>query len=100
MDATSLNTPAFFGALALIVVVAHLGGFAATRARLPSVVGELGAGILLAAIPNPFLRSLRHDSLVNACAELGVLLLLFDIGLELRTSDLRRVGARAFRVAI
>jgi Kef-type K+ transport system membrane component KefB len=95
----TLSTAEFFGALALLTVAAHLGGFAATRARLPSVVGELAAGVALAAIPSAFIRGLRNDALIDATAEFGVMLLMFDIGLELRTSDLRRVGGAAFRVA-
>jgi Kef-type K+ transport system membrane component KefB len=97
---TELSIPTFFGVLALLVVVAHLGGFVAQKLKLPSVVGELGAGIALAAIPSGVLRSLRGDVLPNACAELGVLLLLFDIGLELRTADFRRIGGRALAVAL
>ena len=93
------DVPRFFGLLAALILVAHLGGVAATRARLPSVVGELGAGIVLSAIPGPFAETLRSDRLVGACGELGVLLLMFDIGLELRTRDLRRVGWRALSVA-
>jgi Kef-type K+ transport system membrane component KefB len=99
MTAAALTIPAFFGALAILIVAAHLGGFVARRARLPSVVGELGAGIALAVIPSDFLRSLRAEILVNAFGELGVMLLMFDIGLELKTSDLRRVGVSAFFVA-
>ncbi len=99
MTAPALTIPAFFGALAILIVAAHLGGFVARRARLPSVVGELGAGIALAVIPSDFLRSLPSESLVNACGELGVMLLMFDIGLELKTSDLQRVGLSAFLAA-
>src|SRR5262245_38860881 len=99
MDPANLTIPQFFGALALLLVTAHVGGYIATRARLPSVVGELASGIVLAALPSTVFRGMRADVLVNACAELGVILLLFDIGLELRTSDLRRIGAHAAAVA-
>ena len=61
----TLSTAEFFGALALLVVAAHLGGFAATRARLPSVVGELAAGVALAVIPSAFIRGLRNDALIG-----------------------------------
>jgi Kef-type K+ transport system membrane component KefB len=94
-----LGIPAFFGVLALLVFTAHVGGVLAVRLRLPSVVGELLAGVVLAAIPSDFVHSLRHELLPNACAELGMLLLLFDIGLELRPADLHRIGVAAFRVA-
>ena len=100
MPVSNLSIPTFFGVLALLVVAAHAGGFVATRARLPSVVGELGVGIALAAMPIAALRGLRNEVLPNQAAELGVLLLLFDIGLELHTSDFRSLGWSALKVAI
>src|ERR1700753_3271309 len=99
MDAPA-DVAGLLGALALLIAVAHLGGVAASRAKLPAVVGELLAGVLLGVVPSAFVRSLRAAPLVDACAELGVALLLFDVGLELRTSELGKVGARAFGVAL
>lgn len=88
----------FFGSLALLIAVGGAGGYVATKLRFPAVLGELLAGIALGALP--FVASMRTDLLLSACGELGVLLLLFEIGLELTTGDLRRVGGGALRVAV
>ena len=88
-----------FAFLALALVVARLAGFV-ERFGQPAVLGELLAGVLLGNLGFHFLESMRHDALVGFLAELGVVILLFQIGLESSFSSLRRVGARAFGVAV
>jgi len=88
-----------FAFLALALVVARLAGFV-ERFGQPAVLGELLAGVLLGNLGFHFLEGMRHDALVGFLAELGVVILLFQIGLESSFSSLRRVGARAFGVAV
>ena len=66
------------------IVVAFLLGFAAAAARLPPLVGYLVAGFVLHAF------GFESTEAIDVIAELGVLLLLFGIGLKLKLSTLTR----------
>lgn len=88
-----------FAFLALALIVARLAGFV-ERFGQPAVLGELLAGVLLGNLGLPFLDGMRNDALVGFLAELGVVILLFQIGLESSFDSLRQVGARAFAVAV
>ncbi|ABC83434.1 cation:proton antiporter [Anaeromyxobacter dehalogenans] len=88
--------------LALLLTAAKLGGVLAVRLGQPAVLGELVAGIALGALPALGLHGaagLAHDPVLEALAELGVILLLFEVGLSTRLAELVKVGASAFLVA-
>jgi Kef-type K+ transport system membrane component KefB len=86
--------------IAIILVVAKVGGELATRARQPAVLGELLGGLLLGSIPLPLFAQLRTDPDVDLLARLGVLVLVFEVGLEATVKDVMRVGASAAAVAV
>jgi Kef-type K+ transport system membrane component KefB len=89
-------------ALVVLLSVAKLGGHAAERIGQPAVLGELLAGILVGALPLLGFHGLdfvKSDHVVDALAELGVILLLFEVGLSTRLADLMKVGLSAFLVA-
>jgi Kef-type K+ transport system membrane component KefB len=86
--------------VALILVVARLAGDVASRAKQPPVLGELLAGIALGAVPSAFVRQIASDHSVDLLAQLGVLILLFEVGLHSTVRDLLEVGAAAARVAL
>jgi hypothetical protein len=102
-DTPSRAGPVLF-ALALLVVAAKCGGVVAERWGQPSVLGELlvgiGAGNLL---PSLFgergIAFVRGDPTLHVLAEIGVLVLLFDVGLEADLRALVRVGPSAALVA-
>lgn len=72
-----------------LVVLAALGcGLIFERLRQPAVLGYILAGIILG---HPFFELIQNTSLVNALANLGVLMLLFLIGMELRLRDFKSV---------
>src|ERR671922_379598 len=104
LEAGSEFGPVLFG-LAVLVVGAKLGGLVAERWGQPSVLGELLCGIALANL-SPLVGGgagidfVRSNATLRFLAEVGVLILLFDVGLE---SDLRafaKVGVSAVLVAI
>jgi Kef-type K+ transport system membrane component KefB len=71
--------------------------------ELPPVVGELLAGIFLGnlvLIGFPFFHDFQHDQIIGFLAELGVIILLFQIGLESNTQQLVKVGTSAILVAL
>src|SRR5688572_12147111 len=62
-----------------------------------AVLGELLAGVLI----GPGVLGLVHDSeLLHALAELGVVVLLFEVGLESDLDDLLRAGRQSLLVAL
>ncbi|MBI3899728.1 MAG: cation:proton antiporter [Gammaproteobacteria bacterium] len=68
----------------------------------PAVLGELLIGIALGnlgLVGIGAFEPIKHDALIGFLAELGVVILLFQIGLESEVGAMRRVGWRAFLVA-
>ena len=92
-----MSFPDFFLVLVAIFVAAKLLGELAERIGQPAVLGELLAGVLLGSSA---LGIVDHDQeVVRLLAELGVVLLLFEIGLETRLARLLEVGSAALVVA-
>jgi Kef-type K+ transport system membrane component KefB len=84
-------------ALALLVLLAKAGGLLAERLGQPAVLGELLVGIGLGnLLPLAFAEKgiafVRSDPTLLVLAEVGVLILLFDVGLETDLRSLLRVG--------
>jgi len=90
-------------ALALILVCARLGGALFERLRMPPVLGELGAGIVLgnlSLVGFHGLDGLKSLPTVEAFAQVGVLFLLFQVGLASDIGKLAAVGLSATLVAV
>ena len=92
---------AIVGGLALLLVVAKLGGEVSTRLGQPSVLGELIVGILLGnlAFGGVALRELANDPTISAFAGIGALILLFVVGLESTVTQMLSVGLPSLLVA-
>ena len=89
-------------ALALILVAAKIGGDLAARIGQPSVLGELAFGVLIGnlnLVGFDGLEPIKHDGTISMLASLGVLILLFEVGLESTISQMMKVGLSAFMVA-
>ena len=94
-----LGWPAF--GLAVIVTAALVGGYFAVRLGQPAVLGELLAGILLGNLPGlGMLHFIAADPYLDILSRIGMLLLLFGVGVELSVRDLFSVGASALLVAL
>ena len=74
--------------LALIALVALLFGLAVSRLRQPAVIGYIAAGVVLGP---SVLGLVSNEENVALLAEMGVLLLLFVIGMELSLRSFRRI---------
>jgi Kef-type K+ transport system membrane component KefB len=95
----SSHAAALFLTLAIIILAARLAGSLARRLGQARVLGELIVGVLL----GPTLLDLMHsaalgiepahlDETIHLLAEIGVLLLMFKVGLDVHFSELRHVG--------
>jgi Kef-type K+ transport system membrane component KefB len=83
--------------LFILFTAAKAGAELFERLRQPAVVGEILAGVLIGP---QVLGWVTPDEATIALAELGVLFLLFGVGLETNPSELMRVGPTATAVAI
>lgn len=103
MDGHATFGPLLFG-VAVLLVAAKAGGVLAERWRQPPVLGELVVGIGLGNLLLPLLghhaAALGEDRTLAFLAEIGVLILLFDVGLEADLRSLVRVGPSSLLVAV
>src|SRR4051812_27089412 len=83
-------------ALALVLSAAVLCGLVLNRLRQPAVVGFILAGVVLGPTG---LGLVHHDDSIRTLADLGVLMLLFIIGMELRLQSFRLLLPVALGVA-
>ena len=98
-----LSVENFILYLLIILVFAKVFGRLAEKIGQPSVLGELLAGVVLSAgvlalIPSA--EGMVGYDVFHLLAEIGVILLLFEIGLETRLVDLVKVGPVSALVAI
>lgn len=83
--------------LAVILTAAKIGGELVGRIGQPAVLGELIAGVLL----GPSLLGLIEPiEIIKFLAEIGLILLLFKVGLESDITELMRAGSSAAIVAL
>ena len=95
--------PAVLIGVAVMLVLAKLMGEFFERLRQPAVLGELFAGILLGnLVIFGFTRaeSLKTNETVAALAEFGVIILLFEVGLESDLKEMMEVGWSSLLVAV
>ncbi len=87
--------------IALLLMVGRVSALI-ERLGQPGVLGEILAGIVLgnvALLGVGWIEPLKQDDFVRSLSELGVVILLFQIGLESDLQEMRRVGLRATAVA-
>lgn len=84
-------------AIALVTTVALLCGLALIRLRQPAIVGYIVAGIMLGPTG---LKMVENTQTVQLLAELGVIMLLFLIGMELNIRSFKSVMKTALSAAV
>jgi Kef-type K+ transport system membrane component KefB len=83
--------------IGMILIVARLFGELAAYFLAPAVIGELAAGIILGP---SLLGLIEAGDVIQIFAEVGIILLLFQIGLETDIGDLINAGGKSILVAI
>jgi len=89
--------------LAIILSAARLAGSIAERFQQPAVLGELLVGVMLGNLPGvarQFSAVVRGEPMIEMLAEVGAVILLFEIGLESTLREMLRVGLRSLVVAV
>ncbi len=92
-----MDTAHFFLSLLIILLGARLFAEIAVRLKAPAVIGELMAGIVLGP---SLLGWLEPGEMLKLLAEIGIILLLFEVGLETDVRRLVRAGKQAVTVAL
>jgi Kef-type K+ transport system membrane component KefB len=103
-----LHLPTLLLQIAFIIAVARLFGWLFRRLHQPQVVGEMVAGIALGPsllgwlAPSVSSTLFPSESLValNSVSQIGILLFLFLVGLELNLGTLRKVGHAAVVISL
>jgi len=88
--------------LAIMLVAAKIGGHFAVRMGQPSVLGELLAGVVLGNLTLVGISGFEYlgtDEAVTMLAGFGVIILLFQVGLESTVAQMLKVGPSSFLVA-
>ena len=96
-NADSVDIARVLTDLLILLVTARLAGELAERVRVPAVLGEIAAGLLIG--PSMF-GWVAGSSALTVLAEIGVILLLLDVGLETDLRELGQVGRSSLAVAV
>lgn len=84
---------------AIIMIVAAIMALISYRLKQPLVIGYIAAGMIIGPYTPPFSLVL-HTEVLNLLAEMGIVLLLFVVGLEYPIAKLRSVGTKALAIAM
>lgn len=83
--------------IALILLATKLLGLFTRRLQMPQVVGALLAGVIL----GPAALNLLHETeFIKQVAEMGVIILMFNAGLETNLTELRKAGKASLIIAV
>ncbi len=94
MPENSLTVPL---SLLIVFVAAKFMAEVFERLKLPGIVGEILAGVVIGP---QVLHWLEPNAVLSAFSDLGLIFLLFRVGLEVKPSSLMKVGGTALAVAV
>ena len=83
----------------VIMIIASAMAFISFKLKQPLVIGYIIAGIIIGPHTPPFSLILNQD-ILNLFAEMGIILLLFVVGMEFPIEKLRRIGKKALTIAL
>lgn len=95
------STGIIFLFFAILLISSKLGGIV-EKIGQPAVIGEIAAGVVLSFLAFSgigLMDDIRHSETMAFIAELGAVILLFQIGLETNIKKMAKVGVRALAVA-
>ncbi|MBI3127400.1 MAG: cation:proton antiporter [Candidatus Tectomicrobia bacterium] len=83
--------------LTLILIASRVGAVAVERVKMSAVIGEIGVGIILGA---SILGVLHPNEFLQRISTMGVIFMIFLVGLETKLDHILRVGKMALVVAL
>ena len=83
--------------ITLILIASRVGAIAVERIKMSSVIGEIGVGIILGA---SVLGVLHPSEFLTRISAMGVIFMIFLVGLETKLDHILRVGPMALVVAL
>lgn len=86
--------------IAIILVAAKLGAEIMRRIHQPAVIGELFAGVIIGYYGLGLLPHAEPGDVFSTLAEIGVVLLLFEVGLETKLDEFIQLGSTSILVAL
>ncbi len=89
--------------LIIILLAAKIGGDVVERFKQPAVLGELIIGMVignLVLVGIDVFEPFKHSLTLEVLAEIGVIILLFQVGLESSIKEMMKVGLASFMVAV
>ena len=92
-----MDVSGFFLKLLIILVAARAAAEVFAYLRLPAVVGEVAAGVLIGP---SLLNVLQVEPVFSLLAEIGILLLLFEVGMDTDAAQLAKTGGESSLVAL
>jgi len=93
-----MHTTTFLQDLAMVMMVAGLVTILFHRFKQPVVLGYIIAGVIVGPYTPPY-PLIHNQDTINTLSELGVILLMFSLGLEFSLKKLKQVGGIAFIAA-
>ena len=86
--------------IAIILIAAKFGAEIMRRINQPAVIGELVIGIVIGYYGLGLLPHFESGDVVSTLAEIGVILLLFEVGLETNLDEFIELGSTSLIVAL
>jgi monovalent cation:H+ antiporter-2, CPA2 family len=83
----------------IIMVIASVMALISYKLKQPMVIGYIIAGMIIGPYTLPFSLLINPD-ILNLFAEIGIILLLFVVGMEFPIEKLRSIGKRALVIAL
>ena len=84
---------------AIIMIIAAVMTIISYKLKQPLILGYIGAGIIIGPHTPPF-SFINNVEVLNLFAEIGIILLLFTVGMEFPIRNLRKIGKRATIITV
>ncbi len=84
---------------AIIMIIASVMTIISYKLKQPLILGYIGAGIIIGPHTPPFIL-ISNTDVLNLFAEIGIILLLFTVGMEFPIQKLKNIGKRATIITV
>ena len=84
---------------AIIMIIASVMTIISYKLKQPLILGYIGAGIIIGPNTPPF-SLISNTDVLNLFAEMGIILLLFTVGMEFPIQKLKSIGKKATIITV